>query len=1309
MTSNKRGATPNHTIMAALMVTLMVATCFCVFAPSAEESDGAIMQAPSYTVRFIAPDADGTKSAEYSVNEGTTYELPVTTFTREGWYLKYWEGSDGKQYDPGQTSDPVTGDMTYTAVWEQFSTGHGDVYKGVYTQEIGSPETQYNLESIAGGYGRISKGDTFADWLDPVGTNTFPTTYEGTPNRAGVYIVAFDQSIVHISPTYYWFQILVPSTFDTSYTVNFDFGEGATVSDNVDTSVARPIGMNVSLPDSSSATMEGATLTGWTLSITGNPATFAAGGMYTVGSTTMTGDSVTLEAEWTFGTYILLVNPMNAPGVWAKGGNYGDYIQLEQKHANQVHIDGYTWNGYIDEASPDIVIPFNAYYQLRGDIDIVGYWVPTGSSTYTVTFNMNGGSHLENDLSPVDVESGTKVFLPEYGPVRDNYTFLGWSTDPNATRPMSDSTITVTSDVTLYAVWRENTNPVTSIHVSGNNLIQVGQTTTLTAYAEPSTADNRTVYFDVIDSTDNPVVSVVDENPTGDGGTLTLQGLRAGTVTVRAYAADGSNTFAEYSVTVQGESQVNYQVLIYDANGGSGGPGTIRINTGSATSYDFQISSSEPIRSGFIFKGWADSADADTAVYGLDSGLQTHITVQGEKRIYAVWEPSTKTITITYHANGVLWPGLNSEEKSESFDIESDSIELRLGTGPTRIGYEFKGWSTEQDTQADAEGLIMPGAKVTVTEDITYYAIWLQTTRTFTLNFNANGGTGGPSSLSESVPSMSYTFDIPADVPTYEGKVFLGWSTDRNGDPVYSYDGLNRIQLRASSNTSSVTEELFAIWGNMTNDYVVHLDPNGGEGDLPDVVYNGTASETTHDMEIPFDEEHTPTREDHVFVGWALSESARSPSVTAEWNTVPMTNKDLEITLYAFWQAVESEEFVYLTYNANGGENAPGAERKELVDNVAEFIISSDTPTREGYDFKGWSLDPEAETASIAPGDPYPINENTTLYAVWASNTVDITLRFNYNGATGGPGPIVKSAVNGSASFDIPEETPSRSGYTFLGWSPSEGSSTASIFPGDTGIILTGDTTIFAVWMSNGELTEFVLNFDLRGGTGDFDPLTYTGYETQYDFDIPRFAPTSEDGSMFMGWSVDPEAEQGDYGVGGKFTVYAEDSEQTLYAIWGDAPDSYLITFYGYQDWSPKPQVVQSGAHITEPEVPEREGYTFLGWFLEGSDEPFDFENTVMDDSTTADGGLYLTAKWERVLAPDDPNGSGGDEPDHDPVTPNDDEDDGTVYLIAGSVAIVIGAIVALVSLKTNYYVIIPGIILIVVGAVIIVLFGGII
>ncbi len=69
-----------------------------------------------------------------------------------------------------------------------------------------------------------------------------------------------------------------------------------------------------------------------------------------------------------------------------------------------------------------------------------------------------------------------------------------------------------------------------------------------------------------------------------------------------------------------------------------------------------------------------------------------------------------------------------------------------------------------------------------------------------------------------------------------------------------------------------------------------------------------------------------------------------------------------------------------ISYNANGGENAPATQTKTHRQNLT---LSNSIPTRTGYTFIGWSETPNAQSVSYGKGDTFTGNYNTTLYAVW--------------------------------------------------------------------------------------------------------------------------------------------------------------------------------------------------------------------------------------------------------------------------------------------------------------------------------------
>ena len=77
-----------------------------------------------------------------------------------------------------------------------------------------------------------------------------------------------------------------------------------------------------------------------------------------------------------------------------------------------------------------------------------------------------------------------------------------------------------------------------------------------------------------------------------------------------------------------------------------------------------------------------------------------------------------------------------------------------------------------------------------------------------------------------------------------------------------------------------------------------------------------------------------------------------------------------------------------ITYDANGGSDAPDAQQKG--ENV-QLTLSSTVPTRTGYTFAGWNTASDGSGTAYAAGATYTANADLTLYAQWTQNTATLT------------------------------------------------------------------------------------------------------------------------------------------------------------------------------------------------------------------------------------------------------------------------------------------------------------------------------
>lgn len=178
------------------------------------------------------------------------------------------------------------------------------------------------------------------------------------------------------------------------------------------------------------------------------------------------------------------------------------------------------------------------------------------------------------------------------------------------------------------------------------------------------------------------------------------------------------------SVTPGGGDTTKYLwnfTLQYDANGGMNAPAAQTYGTNSKyeKSHSFTVSSSLPVRDGYTFLGWADTASATTAKYQPGSScLASAASIPGygggsvTKTIYAVWKASTPptpptTYTVTY-TDGVDGEVIFADQTTSNLKA-GDPTPAFSGT-PSREGYTFEGWN--------------PDLATTVEGDATYSAVW---------------------------------------------------------------------------------------------------------------------------------------------------------------------------------------------------------------------------------------------------------------------------------------------------------------------------------------------------------------------------------------------------------------------------------------------------------------------------------------------------------------------------------------------------------------------------------------------------------
>lgn len=144
-----------------------------------------------------------------------------------------------------------------------------------------------------------------------------------------------------------------------------------------------------------------------------------------------------------------------------------------------------------------------------------------------------------------------------------------------------------------------------------------------------------------------------------------------------------------------------------------------------------------------------------------------------------------------------------------------------------------------------------------------------------------------------------------------------------------------------------------------------------------------------------------------------------------------------------------------ITYNANGGSGAPGAQTKWKDQTLT---LSSTKPTRTGYSFLGWSTSSSATSATYSAGGSYTANSAATLYAVWKANTYSV--KYNANGGSGAPANQTKTY---GKTLTLSSTIPTRTNYNFKGWATSASATTATYSVGGS-YTANAAVTLYAVW-----------------------------------------------------------------------------------------------------------------------------------------------------------------------------------------------------------------------------------------------------
>lgn len=877
------------------------------------------------------------------------------------------------------------------------------------------PPATYTVTFNANGGDGAMETQTFTENVEQaLTTSVFTMTghdFTGWSLESGDKVAYTDGQTITIDADISLYAVWTAQTYEVTFNANG--GEGSMTAQTFTYDEEQDLTQNA-------FTKEGHTFVGWATSETGNVA-------YGDEQPITVSEDTALYALWEANKYEMTFN--------ANGGNgsmdnqsytYGVAANLT---SNAFTKTGYTFQGWATEAGGEVVYADGASVSLTENDTLYAVWK---INSYQITFDANGG---EGTMEKQSVEYLTPAALNENKFTKTGYTFQGWATEASGEAAYADkSTVSLSEDETLYAVWTINTYTVTFNANGGSNAGNGTSFTQSFTYGESqaltgnkfekahhtfagwaTSADGEAVY------TNGQSIAITED-------TNLYAVWTPNTYTVTFYKNDGSNetatqtftygvpqkltensftrdiyNFLEWSSTIRGDGDVysdgqeisltgdinlyaqwirKKRTLNYYVNGEI-------VHTQSVwTNYEYTLwDEAEASESSYV-AGWAIEKDGEMK-YDMDDSVM----ITKDTDFYAVWK--LKTYTVTFYHYTYKW-----ESTTRTFE---HGVEQALPTDIfARTGHDLAGWALENE----GEMVYTDGQTVSFTKEMDLYAVWKAATYTVTFLPNGGEGTMEPQIFTYGVPQAlsACTFTPPV------GKKFYAWSTGNINDSYWSAGEVVTVtrdmELPASWDDIYYT---FSYYKNYGDDNTLYPEGNrsykhGATATVPEPTYRRTGYE---------------------FAGWALEKDGEM--VYPKGSTITYT---ANVIAYAVW---EPKPITVSYYNMNNSTpttetfyyNTPQAVKTSpYADDTDQFLFGYwkfaywyyyDRDEGKGYRFKS--------------GEEVTFTKDVQMTAYYYAATYKI----KYN-ANGGVGEMQTKTYEGGQTITLDANTYTMEGYVFKGW-----------------------------------------------------------------------------------------------------------------------------------------------------------------------------------------------------------------------------------------------------------------------------------
>ena len=501
---------------------------------------------------------------------------------------------------------------------------------------------------------------------------------------------------------------------------------------------------------------------------------------------------------------------------------------------------------------------------------------------------------------------------------------------------------------------------------------------------------------------------------------------------------------------------------------------------------------------------------------------------------------------------------------------------------------------------------------------------------TFTLNYDANGGTGAPASQTYKATSeyeKSHTFTISSQAPTRDGYTFLGWAGNSSAtEPT--------VQPRNQITTTAATTNLYAVWQPKTPSIdepakPTENDVTGVVVDIVCVTTTGTHVMVQYPLGYPTDAQHT--------IGEVVSDGAGGYICPVTVRTAWFVQQASDLV----WKVQHTQTASTITFNLTYDKNSETWVKPAANPRIeATHEVTPDKPGDTKPDF-------EKEKAKIRvqcvewPSQHNPYTKNYGIlpgaYTDRGMDNVDGTYVYTIELDKAQYIARFDQDINKSHTDTEPNEK------TYIEWRWENGA--WHLIGGPDGVdadikVKCGQTETPPKAPTADELKKLEMAVQVKCVVDDSQQHK-DAYDLLGKCDADYFVgELRKDGDNWLcDISYDPDLYVAEFNKTFPTLKHIQNDEKIVPVtlIWAGnswqlktqgrvhVTEEYTVTFNAYGGFpTPDEQHVKSGEKAVLPVAPTLKGYTFAFWYLAEDEQ----KATAYDFDTPVTGDITLTAKW---------------------------------------------------------------------------------